>query len=287
MRSHDRDSAGTRPAHRGERPTGTVVSRDGTTIGWFSSGDGPPLLLVHGGLGDHTRWDALRPLLEPHVTVHAMDRRGRGASGDASAYALEREFEDVAAVIDALAESSGAPIDVYCSSFGGLCTFGAVALTTNVARLALYEAWPPVDPAAFATPEAFVSRMEALLEAGQREEALAHAYRELVGLSEAELDAVRAQPSWSNRVAAAHTIPREIRAFDAFPFDPVLAAGIGCPTLLMVGTESPQWGPEAKAVARALPDARIVRLEGQGHAADLLAPDAVAAPLLAFLRGSA
>ena len=69
-----------------------AVSRDGTDIGYWISGEGPPLLLVHGAFGDHARWDALRPYLEPHFTVHAMDRRGRGASGDAADYAVEREF---------------------------------------------------------------------------------------------------------------------------------------------------------------------------------------------------
>ena len=74
-----------------------VASRDG---------DGPPLLLVHGGLGDHTRWGPLLPYLDPHFTVHAMDRRGRGVSGDGPDYSPLREFEDVAAVIDAIAADS-------------------------------------------------------------------------------------------------------------------------------------------------------------------------------------
>ena len=262
----------------------SVVSRDGTRIVWFSGGDGPPLLLVHGSLGDHTRWDALRPFLEPHVTVHAMVRRGRGASGDAEHYALERESEDVAAVVDALARDAGSPIDVYCSSYGGLCAFGAAPSNPNIRRLALYEAWPAVDPAAFAPPDEVVRDIEALLDAGDREAALALAYRELVGVSDAELEVVRAQDSWPNRVAAAHTVPREIRAFDATSFDPERAARIGCPTLLLVGTESPVWGEEVATVAAAMPDARVVRLEGQGHAADLLAPQVVAGPLLAFLQ---
>lgn len=84
-----------------------VTSTDGTRIGFSSSGSGPPLLLVHGGLGDRTRWEALLPYLEPHLRVHAMDRRGRGLSGDPPEYALEREYEDVAAVVDAIATSSG------------------------------------------------------------------------------------------------------------------------------------------------------------------------------------
>lgn len=67
-----------------------------------------------------------------------MDRRGRGASGDAPDYELKREFEDVAAVVDAVAEASGSTVDVYCSSCGGLCAFGAATLTSNISRFALY-----------------------------------------------------------------------------------------------------------------------------------------------------
>jgi Alpha/beta hydrolase family len=87
--------------------------------------------LVHGAPADHTRWRPLLPYLEPYVTVHALDRRGRGASGDAPEYRLEREFEDVAAVVDAVA-ASGQPVDVYGHSHGGMVAFGAAALTPNV-----------------------------------------------------------------------------------------------------------------------------------------------------------
>jgi pimeloyl-ACP methyl ester carboxylesterase len=264
-------------------PFERAVSADGTELAYWSSGAGPPLLLVHGSLGDHTRWDVLRPHLEPHVTVYAMDRRGRGESGDHPDYRLVRESEDVAAVIDAVAAAAGSPVDVYCSSFGGLCAFGAAALTSNLRRLALYEAWPPVHPAAFAPPDGTVERMEAHLADGDREAALELAYRELVGLSEEELATVRSQPSWPARVAAAHTIPREERAFATTPFDPDVAAAVAVPTLLLTGSASPTWGAEVETVAAALPDAQIVTLEGQGHVADLLAPELVAGPLLAFL----
>ncbi|QRN80046.1 MAG: alpha/beta fold hydrolase [Nocardiopsis sp. BM-2018] len=269
-----------------EKVTYDTRSADGTAIAWHVTGEGPPLLLVHGSLGDHTRWDALRTLLEPHVTVHAMDRRGRGASGDAAAYAIEREYEDVAAVIDAIADSTGAPIAVYCSSFGGLCALGAYERTTNVARLALYEGWPPVHPAAHETPTATVARMEALLADGSREAALELAYRELVGLDEADLERIRRQPSWPRRIAAVHTITREMRAFDEQRFDADAARRVTAPTLLLIGSESPAWGPEAPVVAAALPDARIAVLDGQGHAADLLAPELVAERLLPFVLAS-
>ncbi|CAN5820627.1 hypothetical protein BH23ACT5_BH23ACT5_16440 [soil metagenome] len=126
--------------------------------------------------------------------------------------------------------------------------------------------------------------MNALLAGGNPDAALELAYRNLVGLNEEELDGVRAQPPWPARVAAAHAIPREERAFSESRFDPERAAAVTVPTLLLVGPESPIWKPEAEIVAAALPDARIAILEGQGHVADLLAPELVAEPLLAFLN---
>lgn len=101
-----------------------VTSRDGTQIAYWTSGEGPPLVVVHGTTADHTRWRPLLPCLEPHATVHALDRRGRGASGDAPDYDVAREFEDVAAVVDAVAQASGSAVDVLGHSYGGLCAFG-------------------------------------------------------------------------------------------------------------------------------------------------------------------
>ena len=259
-------------------------SSDGTALGHWTVGDGPPLVLVHGSLGDHSRWDALLPHLTPHVTVHAMDRRGRGASGDAPDYDLTREYEDVAAVVDAVAAEAGAPVDVYASSYGGICAFGAAQLTQNIGRLALYEGWPAVEPWALAGPAGTVERMEQLLGEGRREAALVTAYRDLVGLTEAEIAEVRSQPSWPARVAAVHTIVREERAFQECRFDPYQAGNVEVPVLLLVGEDSPVWGPQAETVMAALPDARITVLEGQGHVADLVAPSLVADALLPFLH---
>jgi pimeloyl-ACP methyl ester carboxylesterase len=129
-----------------------VVSRDGTEIVYWTTGEGPPLVLVHGAVADHNRWRPLLPSLEPHASVHALDRRGRGASGDGPDYDLAREFEDVAAVVDAVAEASGSTVDLYGHSFGGLCAFGGATLSANVGRLVLYEGWPPVDPGARRLP---------------------------------------------------------------------------------------------------------------------------------------
>ena len=259
-----------------------TTSRDGTEIGYVSNGHGPPLLVIHGGVGDHSRWDTLRTHLEPHLTVHAMDRRGRGASGDADTWSIEREYEDVAAVVDAIAVDHGRPVDVYGHSMGGHVAFGAVPLTDNLRRLVLYEAWPMVDPSAIVPPRVFVERLEALLAEGRNEAVVETLLRDAVGSTEEELEQVRAQPSWPGRIAAAPTIPREIRATFEHTFDPEQAAKVTVPTLLLVGGEAPdrfQPGP----VLAALPDAHLAELPGQEHEADIVAPELVAEQLVAFL----
>jgi pimeloyl-ACP methyl ester carboxylesterase len=261
-----------------------VASRDGTEIAVWSSGQGPPLVLVHGAVADHTRWRPLLPYLEPHVTVHAMDRRGRGASGDTPGYAIEREFEDVAAVVDAVAEASGSATDLYGHSFGGLCAFGGATLTAGVGRLVLYEGWPPADARARELPPGLGGRLDALLAEGNRDAVVATMFREVVLMPEAEITALRAQPAWPARVAAAPTIVRELRAIPQVPFDPGQAARIAVPTLLLTGSDSDDpFAADIATVAAALPDARVGVLDGQRHVGDILAPELFARRLLAFL----
>lgn len=260
-----------------------TTSRDGTEIGYFTSGDGSPLLLVHGALGDHTRWAALRQQLEPHFTVHAMDRRGRGSSGDNPDYDVAREIEDVAAVIDAIAEEAGSQVDVVGSSAGASFAVGAAALTGNVRRLVLFE--PPTRQVLELLPAELTDRLDALLAAGDREGLLRLAYRVLVGLSDEEIDALSAQPAWPNRLAAAHTVPRELRIPPERLFDPQQATRVTVPALVLVGSATPPpFRASAQAVATALPNAQMAFLDGQGHAAEMFAPDLVAEQVLAFLR---
>jgi pimeloyl-ACP methyl ester carboxylesterase len=261
-----------------------VESRDGTKIAVWTSGQGPPLVLVHGAVADHTRWRPLLPHLEPRVTVHAMDRRGRGASGDAPGYAIEREFEDVAAVVDAVAGTSGSPVDLYGHSFGGLCAFGGATLTASIGRLVLYEGWPPADARARQLPPGVGERLDALLAEGDRGAVVETLFREVVLMPEAEIAALRAQPAWPARVAAAPTIVRELRAIPQMPFDPGQAARITAPTLLLTGSDSDDpFAADLGTVAAALPDARTGVLDGQRHVADILAPELFARRLLAFL----
>ena len=259
-----------------------VTSRDGTEIAIWARGDGPPLLLVHGAMSDHTRWAPLLPFLEPHASVATMDRRGRGASGDAGDYHVAREFEDVAAVVDALATSSGSRLDVYGHSFGATCAIGAALLTANIRRLMLYE--PSTQAAAGELPAGVVERMEVGLAEGDREATLDILLREVVMLPDEQIAALRAQPAWRGRVAAVHTVPRELAAEIGGAVELGRLAEVTVPVLLVGGGNSPDYmKADTQAIARALPNARVVVLEGQDHVGDVLAPEVFAEAVIPFL----
>jgi pimeloyl-ACP methyl ester carboxylesterase len=272
-------------ADNGQTGPAWVTSRDGTEIAYWSSGEGPPLLMVHGVTADHSRWAPVLPYLEPACTVFAMDRRGRGASGDGPDYQLAREWEDVAAVVEAIARGTDSAVDLYGHSYGGLCAYGGATLTAHVRRLVLYEGWPSEDPAAHAVLPGVGRQLEALLAAGEHDAVVEALFRGF-GTSDEEIAGMRAQPSWQARVAGAPTIPRELAASSGAYFDPRQAATITVPTLLLTGADSDDPAVrDAPVVAAALPDARVAVIEGQGHLADVLAPDTFAGHVLAFLRG--
>jgi pimeloyl-ACP methyl ester carboxylesterase len=257
-----------------------TLSRGGPTIGYWRSGHGPALVLVHGTTADASRWAPVLPLLEPHATVYAMDRRGRGASGDGGAYTLQDEAADVAAVVDAVAGASGAPVDVFGHSYGAHCALEATLLTSGMRRLVLYE--PAV---AAVSPPGFTDRLAELLDAGRPEEVVVTLLRDLAGLTPDELRATMAAPSWAGRVAAAHTVVRECRAEDDYRLDPARFAGLSMPTMLLTGSDSPpDLAASTAALAAALPGAQVVTMAGQGHVAMLTAPDLFVAELLTFLR---
>jgi pimeloyl-ACP methyl ester carboxylesterase len=136
----------------------TVVSEDGTPLAVWKSGEGPPLVLVHGATADHSRWAPVLPALEEQFTVYNFDRRGRGQSGDAGDYALAREFEDVVAVVESVSDD----VNLLGHSHGGVCALEAALLTDRVRKLVLYE--PPMG--FLATPVHVVQELEGLLEAG-------------------------------------------------------------------------------------------------------------------------
>jgi pimeloyl-ACP methyl ester carboxylesterase len=180
-----------------------VTSADGTSIGYDRRGSGPALLLVHGTTADHRRWAGISPRLEEHFTVYAMDRRGRGESGDAPAYALMRGAEDVAAVAQDIDDA----VSILGHSYGALCSLEA-ALLTDVNRLILYE--PPIPTATPLYPPGVPERMQSLIDSGEWEAALEVMFREVVRMPEHELEQYRRLPMWKVRVQLAPTISREM-----------------------------------------------------------------------------
>jgi pimeloyl-ACP methyl ester carboxylesterase len=149
-----------------------VISKDGTPIAYERSGAGPALVLVHGTTTDHTHWLPLLPKLERFFTVYTVDRRGRGQSGDTEPYAIQREFEDMVAVVDSISGTVG----LLGHSYGALCCLEAALLTTNISKLALYE--PPIYTKIKQSHAAdTLDRINAHLKAGNPEDAVLLLYK--------------------------------------------------------------------------------------------------------------
>lgn len=258
----------------------TVISADGTSIAFERSGSGPPLVLVHGTSSAGARWAPNLPAFEERSTVYTVDRRGRGASGDAADYAIEREFEDIAAVVDTVDE----PVNLLGHSFGALCVLEAALLTSNISKLMLYEPYIPIsEPPLY--DRATLNRFQRLLDAGDRESVVVGMFRDMLGLSEEELEELRALPTWPMRVESAHTIVRETQAELDYRFAAERFANLRVPTLLLLGSDTP---PALEQITRrldaTLPDSRIAVMPGQAHLAMMTAPDLFVGEVLAFLE---
>jgi pimeloyl-ACP methyl ester carboxylesterase len=259
-------------------PTDTFVSKDGTPIACFRSGSGSPLVLVHGGTADHARWAPVLPAFEKHFTVYSCDRRGRGASGDAAVYAIEREFEDVAAIVDGL----GGPVDLLGHSWGALCSLEASARVKNLRRLVLYE--PPIPAGMPIYPPGIADRLQGMLDAGDREGVISTFLREVPRVPPEQLARMQAAPAWPHRVAAAHTIVRELKAHEGYTFDAGRFLDVRTPTLLLLGGASPPFFKAATdRVHEALQSSRVVVLPDQQHVAIDTATDLFAGEVLKFL----
>ncbi len=253
-----------------------VSSNDGTSLAIECVGTGPSLLIVHGGTGDRSRWKPLFPFLASHFTVCAMDRRGHGESEAGPNYSMRKEFEDVAAVVN----TRPGPVFVIGHSYGGVCALEAAFLTRKICKLVLYE--PPLqDP----DHTAVANRMERMIRAGYREEAFLTFLREIVMISPNEIAAMKARPSWPDRVTVIDTQIREIRALSRYRFDPKRMAALMVPTLLLSGsrTASPQLKQAIDGLMRSLPNRTLIVFEGQEHNAMDTIPQRFAAAVTDFL----
>lgn len=254
-------------------------SRDGTSLACRVFGNGSPLVLIHGAGNNGSRWSPLVPLLGGAFTLYALDRRGRGESGDAAEYSLQREFEDVVSVVDSI----GGPVDVLGHSLGAICALEAALGTKNIRKLILYE--PPIPAGGPLSPRGMVDRMDVLLREGDRDGVVRTMMRELIGMSDTDVEALRNSPGWKGRVAVAHTLPRELRAVDNYRFDNERFRSLNIPPLLLLGEKSPPvFSTAIKMLASALPNSRTVVLAGQQHIAIDTAPKLFAQEVLSFLK---
>lgn len=260
------------------RRINTVTSDDGTSIACWTGGHGPQLVLVHGTTASHTRWAPIRSRFEEHFTVTAIDRRGCGESGDAPDYAIEREFEDVAAVVESLAP----PVLLFGHSYGALCALGAAMQTDKLRGLILYEPWIVSKGESLYTPEQ-LERLDTLLAVGDRQGVVLALFAEIAGFSPHEMELLTSSPFWPDRVAAAHTIPRESRAEETYRLPADQAGKLPIPVLLLLGGDSPPLAGKVNAMLeKTLPNARTVVMPGQQHMAIDTSPDLVVGAVFHF-----
>jgi pimeloyl-ACP methyl ester carboxylesterase len=256
-----------------------VTAPDGTPIAVFSTGQGPPIVLVHGAMSDHRNDAPYIAELARTFTVFAMDRRGRGASGDGGEYSIEREFEDIAAVVDEVADRMKGAVALWGHSYGADCAMGAAALTPNIHCLVLYE--PGLG---MPFPEGAVEAVQAALAAGDKETAAVALMARVVEMTDEEVEYVRSLPTWTDRVEIVPSVPRELNAESSWIYPPGWLDGVTVHTLLLAGGDSPPTQTAAtERAAAALPHSNILVLEGQGHIAHRTDPAMVAAIVERFI----
>ncbi len=253
-----------------------VQAADGVPLSVLQDGSGPTLILVHGSAATSAAWTAVRPVLSREFTVWAMDRRGRGASGDGLHYSLDAEAHDLAAV----ARAAGKAVTLVAHSYGALVAVIAAAgqQLQNVTRLILYE------PPAYVTPPPYQAQVREAMNrawAANDPDGVASAFLGgVLGLSEEILSAVRTLPVWDEITAMAGTVYRESKEVDAFRIPAGLSAW-RTPTTVLLGSQSPAWmSSAAREVCAAIRCCRIEMLEGQGHLALQTAPALFASKVL-------
>ena len=246
-----------------------VTSKDGTTIAFERLGSGPPVVLVCGGSVDRTADAAIAQELASHFTVFNYDRRGRGDSGDTLPYAIEREVEDIDAVIGA----AGGSAFLWGSSSGAVLALIA-AESVPVTKLALWE--PPFVPEGVPRPpEDQVSQYETMIAEGRRGDAVEYFMSKVIGMPAEVVAGARTQPWWAATEALAHTLAYDARIMGDYSIPNDLVASVKVPTMVIAGGADFPWMRQtAEALATALPDGQVRILVGQGHdvAPGVLAP---------------
>ena len=260
-----------------ETGTFSAVSPDGSQIACEVAGSGPPLLLVHGTADDRLGFDRIAPLLSHRYTLYLMDRRGRGLSTQqAETYAIEREFEDINALADAIAAKHGTPVGVFAHSYGALCAMGAARIANAIGRIMLYE--PPPG-----TPSALVDRMVERDAAGDLEGVMHVQFVELQHLPQPQFDRLKSDPTrWARYLGFAGTIAREFVNARRFAIRENEFAERADVRFIVGENTFPPLVKYTEIALRAFPRADKRVIPGQGHAALRTAPDLVAAEIGGF-----
>jgi pimeloyl-ACP methyl ester carboxylesterase len=234
---------------------GTVTSKDGTRIAFDQSGEGPAIILVVGAFNDRATGAPLTRFLERHFTVFNYDRRGRGESGDTAPYAIEREIED----LDALIAQAGGSACVFGYSSGAILSLRAAAHGLAISQLALYDPPPTGAKAGHLAPQ-----LTELIAAGRRGDAVELFQTEAVGIPAAVVAQMRNAPFRPALDKMAHTLVYESTILRSLPEG--LLASVRVPTLVVDGEESHvMLRQAAQSLADALPNGRYHTLKGQGH----------------------
>jgi pimeloyl-ACP methyl ester carboxylesterase len=260
---------------------GRVVSADGTRIDYERQGDGPPVVLVGGGLDDGSENAPLAGALAAHCTVVNYSRRGRGHSGDTVPYALEREIED----LDALLALVGGEAGLYGVSSGGALALEAAAARATVTAVAVYEVPYQVDADQVRIWEEYVGRLRVALAGDDRDVAL-ELFMRLAGSGDAEIAAARESPAWPRLRELAPTLAYDAAALGDGPVPRARLASLTQPVLVLTGSVGGGlpgfFDAAADALVAALPRAERRVVPGQGHVA---APAAVVPLLAGFFAG--
>ena len=250
-----------------------VRSGDGTMIAYDRLGAGPPVILVDGAFC--SRSFGPTPKLAPHLardfTVFAYDRRGRGDSGDTAPYAVEREIEDLAALV----RQAGGSACVHAMSSGAVLALHAAASGLSIKRLALYE--PPfmVGTPAHLPPADHQAQLVRLIAEGRRGEAVKYYMKDIIGMPGLLVAVFRFLPMWSKLKAVAPSLPYDSAIMGDFSLPTRRAASLTLPTLVITGEKSmPVLRDAAARLAEVIPGARSRTLLGQTHnvSAQALAP---------------
>lgn len=261
-----------------------VKSRDGTTIAYEKSGEGPTLVLVASALSDRSDAARLAALLAPAFTVINFDRRGRGDSGDTKPYAVRREIEDIEALIDA----AGGSAFLFGSSSGAVLALEAAdKLSAKIKALALFE--PPfiVDKSRPPIPDGFFNEIDTLVSKDRRGDAVALFMTKGIGVPDAFVAEMKRSPMWGAMEKRAHTLPYDGAVMAGLQAGKPLPKGrwtsMTARTLVIDGGESDAFlRSAAQALSEILPASKRRTLKGQDHSVVFTAPEALAPVLVEF-----